>query len=161
MIEIQDASVIKPRAGCGQTKHQKYGAYLKPLEDHPDILPYLLDNIDKDPNKQILIKAVDMGPALGRYFETVGETAMHWALKFVLFIHGIYISTTTSTEINPKTNKGYLLLKMRRAKPGDELSEELRKHLEPTEMVSSDQEVQQCAIEPWSFVRSSVEAAQL
>jgi len=151
MIPIQEASMIKPKAGCGQTKHQKYGAYLKALEDHPDVLPYLLDNIRKSPNKEILVKAVDMGPALGPYFETIGETAMHWGLKFALFIHGIYVSTTTSKEINPKTNKGYLLLRMRESKEGDVLSPELTKHLEPADTEHPGQEVEQCGIDIWKM----------
>ena len=154
MIPIQDESVIKPRAGCGQTKHQKYGAYIKALEDHPDILPYLLKHIDESPNNEILVKAVDMGPALGPYFETIGETAMHWGLKFALFMHAIFVSTTTSKEINPKTNKGYLLLKLRRAKPDDVLSPELAKHLEPADATNPDHEVEQCGIDVWGgFLR--------
>ena len=98
-IPIQDASAIKLRAGCGQTKHQKYGTYLKALEEKPDVLTYLFENIDKNPGGEILIRAIDMGPPLGDYFKTLGETAIHWGLKFALFTHGIFVSTTTDKEI--------------------------------------------------------------
>ncbi len=145
-IPIQDASTIKPKAGCGQTKHQKYGAYLDVLNEKPDILSYLFEKIDENPNGEILIKALDMGPALGPYFEKLGETAIHWGLKFALFTHGIFVSTTTSKEINPATGKGYLLLKMRRPKASDELSEGLSKYLEPPGEPNPDTTVDQCEI---------------
>lgn len=144
-IPIQDVSTVKPRSGCGQTKHQKYGAYLDALNEHPDIVPFLLDNIDQNPNKEILVKALDMGPALGPYFEKLGETAIGWGLKFALFTRGIFLSTTKSKEINPNTGEGYLLLKLRRAKHDDELSEGLRKYIEPLGEPDADKSVDQCA----------------
>lgn len=145
-IPIQDVSTVKPRLGCGQTKHQKYGAYIEALIEHPDVVPYLLDNIDKNPSGEILVKALDMGPALGPYFEKLGETAIGWGLKFALFTHGIFLSTTKSKEINPKTGEGYLLLKLRRAKHDDELSEGLRKYIEPPGEPDSDAKVEQCPV---------------
>lgn len=151
MIPIQDTSAIKPRAGCGQTKHQKYGAYLGALKDHPDIVPYLLRNIDENPKGEILVKAVDIGPALGPYFETLGENAIQWGLKFALFTYGIFASTTKSKEINPKTNDGYMLIRLRRAGPKDELPEGLSRYLEPQESPDASQDVTQCGIDIWKM----------
>ena len=144
MIPIQDVSAIKPRSGCGQTKHQKYGAYLDALEENPEIVPYFLKNIDENPKGEILVKAVDIGIELGPHFEKIGETAIGWGLKFALFTHGIFVSTTTSKEINPKTGKGYMLLKMRRPKHDDELPEGLRRYLEPADEPDPDKELIQC-----------------
>jgi|SRR3990167_10163724 len=145
-IPIQDASTIKPRAGCGQTKHQKYGAYLDALNEKPDILSYLFEKIDENPSGEILVKAVDMGQPLGPYFETLGETALHWGLKFALFTHGIFVSTTKSKETNPDTGTGYLLLKLRRARHDDTLSEGLAKYIEPPGEPDPDAKVDQCPI---------------
>ncbi len=145
-IPIQDASTVKTRAGCGQTKHQKYGTYLKALEDKPDILEYLFENIDKNPDGEILVKAIDMGPALGPYFEKLGETAIHWGLKFALFTHGIFVSTTRSKEKNPKTNEPYVLLRLRRAKAEDVLSEGQAKYLEPPGVPDVGSPVDQCQV---------------
>ncbi len=144
-IQLRDASSIKTKAGCGQTKHQKYWTYLKVLEEKPEILEFLFKNIDESPSQEILVRARDMAPSMGTYFETLGETALHWGLKFSLFTHGIYVTTTTDKEINPKTGKGYLLLRMRRAKPTDKLSEELSKYLEPAEP-GVDQEISHCFV---------------
>lgn len=144
-IVLRDASSIKTKAGCGQTKHQKYWTYLKVLQEKPEIVEFLLKNIDESPDKEILVRARDMAPSMGTYFETLGETALHWGLKFSLWTHGIYVSTTTDKEINPKTGKGYLLLRMRRPKPGDKLSEELTKYLEPKE-TGTDQEISHCFV---------------
>jgi hypothetical protein len=144
-ITLRDASSIKTKAGCGQTKHQKYWTYLKVLEEKPEILEFLFKNIDESTSKEILIRARDMAPSMGTYFEALGETALHWGLKFSLFTHGIYVTTTTDKDVNPKTGKGYLLLRMRRAKPGDKLSEELSKYLEPAEP-GTEQEVSHCFV---------------
>lgn len=144
MIPIQDASTVRSRAGCGQTKNQKYGAYLDALEEHPDIVPYFLKNIDENPKGEILVRAVDVAKELGPYFEKLGETAIGWGLKFAFFTHGIFLSTTTDKELNPDTGKGYMLLKLRRPGPKDELSESLRKYLEPAGEPDPDKEVIQC-----------------
>lgn len=146
VIPIQDASTIKSRSGCGQTKHQKYGAYLDVLNEKPEILTYLFENIDKNPNGEILVKALDMAPEMGGHFEKLGETALHWGLKFALFTHGIFVSTTKSKEINPNTGTGYLLLRLRRAKAGDTLSEGLTKYLEPPGEPDTDAPVDQCPV---------------
>ena len=145
-IQIQDPSVIKSRAGCGQTKHQKYGTYLDALTEHPDILTYLFEKIDENPSGEILVRAVDMAPPMGPHFSTLGETAIHWGLKFALFTHGIFVSTTKSKEINSKTGEGYLLLRLRRAKADDELSEGLAKYLEPPGEPDVDKPVDQCQV---------------
>jgi hypothetical protein len=145
-IPIQDASTIKSRAGCGQTKHQKYGAYLDVLKEKPDILTFLFEQIDKNPSGEILVKAVDMGTALGPYFEKLGETAIHWGLKFAFFNHGIFVSTTKSKETNPNTGTGFLLLRLRRAKPDDELSEGLAKYMEPPGEPDPDAKIAECPI---------------
>ena len=148
-IPLQDTTVLRERSKCGQTKHQKYGTYLKVLEDKPEILTYLFEQIDKNPRGEILVKALDMAPAMGSHFEKLGETALHWGLKFALFTHGIFVSTTTSKDINPKTNSGYLLLRLRRAKAGDVLSEGLTKYLEPAGEHDADAPVEQCGISPY------------
>ena len=148
-IPIQDVSTIKAKAGCGQTKHQKYGTYLSVLEEKPEILTYLFEQIDKNQTGEILVKALDMAPAMGTHFEKLGETALHWGLKFALFTHGIFVSTTKSKEINPKTNDSYLLLRLRRAKAGDVLSEGLTKYLEPADVHDIDSSVEQCGISPY------------
>jgi hypothetical protein len=148
-IPIQETSVLRERSKCGQTKHQKYGTYLDALKEHPEILTYLFEQIDKSPNGEILVKALDMAPALGPHFEKLGETALHWGLKFSFFTHGIFISTTKSKEINPKTNDGYLLLRLRRAKADDVLSEGLTKYLEPAGEHDIDSPVEQCGISPY------------
>ncbi len=145
-IPIQDVSTVIGKSRCGQTKHQKYGAYMKILEEKPEILEFLFENIDKSPNQEILIKAVDIAPELGPHFKELGETAIHWGLKFSLYIHGIFLSTTTSTDKNPKTGKGYLLLRLRRSRPTDKLSEELSKHLEPADSPDVGSSADQCAI---------------
>ncbi len=145
-IPIQDAASIKTRAGCGQTKHQKYGMYLKVLEEKPEILEYLFENIDKDPNGEILVKAIDMAPEMGIYFEKLGETALHWGLKFALFTHGIFVSTTKSKDKNPTTNDHYLLLRMRRARSDDILSEGLAKYLEHPGEPDVGSPVEQCSV---------------
>lgn len=143
-IPIQEASTIKEKSGCGQTKHQKYGAYIDALREHQDIVPYLLNNIDANPNGEILVKAVDIAKELGPYFEKLGETAIGWGLKFALFTEGIFISTTKSKEINPATGEGYMLLRMRRPKHDDVLSEGMRKYIEPPGEPDTDKPVDQC-----------------
>jgi hypothetical protein len=143
-IPLQGAEVLREKARCGQTKHQKYGTYLTVLKEKPEILVYLIEHIDKSPNGEILVKAVDMAPAMGPSFEKLGETSIGWGLKFALFTHGIFLSTTESKEINPKTNKGYMLLRLRRAKAGDVLSEGLAKYLEPAGEDDPDNPVEQC-----------------
>lgn len=148
-IPIQDTSVLKERAKCGQTKHQKYGTYLSVLDEKPEILEYLFGKIDENPSGEILVKALDMATAMGPHFEKLGETALHWGLKFALFTHGIFVATTKSREINPKTNDGYLLLRLRRAKAGDVLSEGLTKYLEPAGEPDPDNPVEQCGINPY------------
>lgn len=145
-IPIQDRTMLKAGSECGQTKTQKYGAYLDALKDHPDVVPYLLTNIDENPNKEILVKAVDIAKELGPYFEKLGETAIGWGLKFALFTEGIFVSTTKSKEINPNTGQGYMLLRMRRPKHDDVLSEGLRKYLEPAGEPDADKSVGQCTI---------------
>lgn len=149
MIPIQETSVLKERTKCGQTKHQKYGTYISVLDEKPAILEYLLGKIDENPSGEILVKALDMAPAMGPHFEKLGETALHWGLKFALFTHGIFVSTTKSREINPKTNDGYLLLRLRRAKAGDVLSEGLAKYLEPSGEPDQDNPAEQCGINPY------------
>jgi hypothetical protein len=143
-IPIQDTSVLRAGSGCGQTKRQKYGAYLDALKEYPEVVTYLLDNIDKNPNKEILVKAVDIAKELGPYFEKLGETAIGWGLKFALFTHGIFVSTTKSKEINPNTGQGYMLLRMRRPKHDDVLSEGQRKYLEPPGEPDPDKPTDQC-----------------
>lgn len=143
-IPIQEVSTQKERSRCGQTKHQKYGTYLKILEDKPEILTFLFEQIDKNPSGEILVKALDMAPAMGPHFEKLGETALHWGLKFSLFTHGIFVSTTKSKDINPKTSDGYLLLRMRRAKADDVLSEGLTKYLEPSGEHDTDTKIEEC-----------------
>lgn len=145
-IQLRDASTVKTRAGCGQTKHQKYWTYLKVLEDKPEFLQFLNTKIAETPSGEILIRAVDIGPALGEYFAALGETAIHWGLKFSLFTHGIFVSTTTDKEINPKTKKGYLLLRIRRSTANDKLSEELTKYLEPSGEPNTDQTIEHCFV---------------
>jgi hypothetical protein len=145
-IPIQETTMIRQRAGCGQTKHQKYGAYIDILKERNEVVPYLLENIDKSPNGEILIKAVDIAKDLGPYFEKLGETAIGWGLKFAFFNHGIFLSTTKSKEINPDTGEGYMLLRLRRPKHDDVLSEGLRKYLEPSGEPDPDRPVDQCNI---------------
>lgn len=145
-IPIQDVTALRPGAGCGQTKHQKYGAYLDILKERTDVVPYLLKNIDENPKGEILVKAVDIAQELGPYFEKLGETAIGWGLKFALFNHGIFVSTTKSKEINPDTGQGYMLLRLRRPKADDVLSEGLRKYLEPIEEPDPDKPVEQCQV---------------
>lgn len=145
-IPIQDTSVLKRGSECGQTKHQKYGAYLDALKDHPDVVPYLLNKIDESSNGEILVKAVDIAKELGPYFEKLGETAIGWGLKFALFTEGIFVATTKSKDINPSTGQGYMLLRMRRPKHDDVLSEGLRKYLEPPGEPDADKPVGQCNV---------------
>ena len=72
MIPIQDASAVKVGSRCGQTKHQKYGEYIEILASKKaEIVDFLLENIDKSPNNEILIKAVDIAKELGPRFEKV------------------------------------------------------------------------------------------
>lgn len=146
LIPLQETTVLRAGSGCGQTKHQKYGAYLDAIKEHPDVVPYLLKNIDENPKKEILIKAVDIAKELGPYFEKLGETAIGWGLKFALFTEGIFVSTTKSKEINPSTGQGYMLLRMRRPKHDDVLSEGLRKYIEPPGEPDPDKPVDQCQI---------------
>jgi hypothetical protein len=145
-IPIQETTVLRERSGCGQTKHQKYGAYLDALKEHPEVVPYLLKNIDESPNGEILIKAIDIAKELGPYFGKLGETAIGWGLKFALFTEGVFVSTTKSKEINPDTGQGYMLLRMRRPKQDDVLSEGLRKYLEPAGEPDPDKPVDQCSV---------------
>ena len=145
MIPIQDASAVKVGSRCGQTKHQKYGEYIEILASKKaEIVDFLLENIDKSPNNEILIKAVDIAKELGPRFEKLGENAVHWGLKFALFMHGIFVRTTRAAEINTKTGECYLLLRMRRSKEGDVLSPELTKYLEPIGDPTQDEKVIQC-----------------
>ncbi len=145
-IPILDVSAVRSRRGCGQTKHQKYGIYLDALNARPDILTYLFEKIDKNPQGEILVNAVDVAKEMGPHFETIGETAVHWGLKFALFTHGIFVSSTRSNKINPKTGEGYTLLRLRRATPDDKLSEGLTRYLEPPEAPDVDQPIAQCAV---------------
>ena len=144
MITIQDVSTAKYGTRCGQTKHQKYGDYIKILEDKPEIVPYLLENIDKSSNGEILIKAVDMATELGPRFDKLGENAIHWGLKFALFMRGIFVRSTRGNDINPKTGEHYMILRMRRSLPTDVLSTELTKYLEPPGEPNQEEKIVQC-----------------
>jgi len=145
-IPLQGAEVLREKAKCGQTKHQKYGAYLDVIKERPDVVQYLLKNIDESPKKEILVKAVDIAKELGPYFTKLGDTAIGWGLKFALFNEGIFISTTKSKELNTDTGQYYMLLRMRRPRPDDVLSEGQRKYLEPPEEPDADKPVDQCQI---------------
>ena len=144
-IPLQGAEVLREKAKCGQTKHQKYGSYLDVIKERPDVVQYLLKNIDESPKKEILVKAVDIAKELGPYFEKLGETAIGWGLKFALFTKGVFVSTTKIKDINPATGQGYILLRMRRPKAEDVLSEGLRKYLEPVGEPDPDKPIDQCS----------------
>jgi hypothetical protein len=73
-IPIQETAMLRAGSKCGQTKHQKYGAYIDILRERQDVVPYLLKNIDESSNGEILIKAVDIAQDLGPYFAKLGET---------------------------------------------------------------------------------------
>lgn len=66
--------------------------------------------------------------------------------EFALYLDGIYISTTSTKAINPKTGKRYQLLKIRIAITGDVLSPGQAKYLEPEEIIGNRQDVEECDI---------------
>jgi len=105
-----------------QTDQQKYNKYINALIERPDIVAYLKQKIEESPNKEIIVKAIDVARELGPYFENLRETDLFLGLTYSLFTHGIVVSTTTGKDINPKTGRGCYLLRMRIAKPGDKLS---------------------------------------
>lgn len=99
-----------------QTDQQKYNKYINALIERPDIVAYLKQKIEESQNKEIIVKVVDVARELGSHFENLKEADLFLGLTYSLFAHGIVISTHTGKDINPKTGKGYLLLKMRNTK---------------------------------------------
>lgn len=128
-IPILEMSDVKTRSRCGKTKSEKYGAYLRAVDE--SLITWIFENIDASPTGKLLIKVVDMAKQLGPEFEQLKETSIFWGLKFALWHHGISCSTTTHKEINPVTRKHYMIIIMRRSKAGDKLPDSLASDLEP------------------------------
>lgn len=98
------------------TKVEKYGNYKDVLKARPDIVQFINKQIDETPHREIFVKAIDMGNNLGPNFENLGEESIYWGLKVALVPYGIFASRHLSVEINPATNRRYLLLKLSRLK---------------------------------------------
>jgi hypothetical protein len=143
-IPLRSTEDIRIRAHCGKTKHEKYGAYLDVLREHPEIINYLLDSIDQSKGGEILVRAVDMAKALGSDFEELSETTIYWSMRFALFYYGIWLSTKSDKEINSKTGKNYMLLRMRIAKPDDKLSADQAQYYEAEYKTEVEEELKVC-----------------
>lgn len=98
------------------TKVNKYGNYKEALREHPDIVQYILKQIDEQPIGSVFVRATDMRAALGPNFKNIGEEAIYWGLKVALSDYGIFASKYMSKDINPETNQRYILLSIVRAK---------------------------------------------
>ena len=98
------------------TKINKYENYKEALREHPDVVKYILEQIDGHPIGSVFIRAVDVRNALGPNFENVGEESIYWGLKVALSDYGIFASKYMSKEINPETNQRYILLSVVRSK---------------------------------------------
>ncbi len=96
------------------TKVEKYGNYKDVLKTRPDIVQFINKQIDETPHGEIFVKATDMGKNLGSNFENLGEESIYWGLKVALVPYGIFASKHFSLEINPATNRRYLLIKLSR-----------------------------------------------
>lgn len=96
-------------------KVEKYENFKDVLRTRPDIVQYFLKQIDETSHGEIFVKASDMGNNLGPNFEKLGEESIYWGLKVALVPYGIFASKYFSKEINPLTNKRYLLLKLTRS----------------------------------------------
>lgn len=64
-------------------------------------------------------------------------------------IYGILVLTTKSKETHTKTNDSYILLKLRKICPNDELPYYSSRYLEPSEYDDNSQNVTQCKIDIW------------
>lgn len=96
------------------TKIDKYGNYKEVLIARPDIVQFINKQINEAVHGEIFVKATDMGMNLGPNFEKLGEENIYWGLKVALVPYGIFASRHLSTEINPATNRRYILLKLSR-----------------------------------------------
>lgn len=92
------------------TKVNKYENYKDTLRERPDIVQYILKQIDENPVGSVFLRAVDIRKELGPKFEKVEEENIYWGLKVGLSDYGIFVSKYMSKDINPKTNQRYVLL---------------------------------------------------
>lgn len=107
----------------GRTKGEKYGKYAQAIAKD---VQWIKDQIRESPDGKIRLKVRDIARVMGPEFEKRSDTAIYWALKFVLFHEGIVVDTGTAIDKDK-------LLVMRYATPGDKLPPSLAQVLEPPE----------------------------
>ena len=126
-ITLVLAEDVKPRTG-GKTKSEKYGKYARAVAG---LIPWLEENINKSPDQRVIIKISDMTKELGPEYEKKSDSAIYWALKFVLFHNGIFVDTATHKG-------GGKLLVMRKATTEDRLPGSLTKNIDTPEVPEED-----------------------
>lgn len=117
-------SVEEVQTGRGvKTKGEKYGKYAQAIAKD---VSWIKEQIAISPDKKIRLKTRDVAGEMGFDFEKKSDTAIYWALKFVLFHEGIVVDSGTAKDKSK-------LLVMRMATADDKLPPSLAKVLEPPE----------------------------
>lgn len=123
-MAIPLVSVEEVQIGKGvRTKGEKYGKYAQAIAKD---VAWLKEQIAMSPDKKIRMKVRDIADVMGPDFVRKSDTAIYWALKFVLFHEGMVVDPGATIDKNK-------LLVMRMATPEDKLPPSLAKILEPPE----------------------------
>lgn len=117
VLDLVDIKDTKSTRGGGGKKGpgQKYPKYRAAVAT---MLPWFKEQIDK--HGTIRVKTSDVAREMGREFESKHPTSITWALKFVLFNEGLFVTTG-------KTNDDKPILVIRAATPEDKLPDSLSK----------------------------------
>lgn len=123
VLELVSENDIKSGRGGGGKKGagQKYPKYRSAVAT---MLPWFKEQVDK--HGTIRVKTSDVAREMGREFESKHPTSITWALKFVLFNEGLFVTTG-------KTNDDKPILVIRSATHEDKLPDSLEKFNRPKE----------------------------
>lgn len=113
---LDELEIRKERIINGSTQKNLFA-----LEKHPEVMQYLLDNIDKSIDGKILVKVKDIESGLGldKYdMVSMSLDPNFWRLGLQAALSKYWISSIAKIykNIDPETGKNYILLELTRSK---------------------------------------------
>ncbi len=112
-VELIGEEDIKVKGGI-EKKRKGYKKYSDAV-DRINLVAWIKGEIEKKPERMIVVKIDDVAKEMGPEFEKAGYQIMYQALKAILFRHGIFLSMATHKD----GDKTFLLREVRK---GDQLA---------------------------------------
>lgn len=112
-VELIGEEDIKVKGGI-EKKRKGYKKYSDAV-DRINLVAWIKEEIEKKPERMIVVKIDDVAKEMGPEFVNVGYQIMYQSLKAILFRHGIFLSMATHKD----GDKTFLLREVRK---GDQLA---------------------------------------